>query len=170
MRFQGRSNDRGDHRRGRRIGPKIGPRIGQRREAGSVAVSLLLLALLIGAGGYNYWRNFQREQLDERPRPFRTYETADLESLRDAYTTEVSQAEGRFSAQNRRRVRPASQPLMAESVDEYERVKRSSVKLRDLKADVAEHEARVREINRELSFRSAQLAGVKLHIKRLITL
>jgi uncharacterized protein HemX len=149
----------------------IDERRGRRRQAGGATASLLLLlAILVGGGGYNYWRNYQQELKEERPRPFKTYQTDDLEALRDAYEAEVGQAQARFSAQNQRRVRPSSQSLMAENVDEFERVKQSSVRLRDLKADVAEREARLREIDAELSYRSAQLSGLKLHMKRLITI
>jgi uncharacterized protein HemX len=142
-----------------------------RREQGNAAASLLLLlVILLGAGGYNYWRNYQEELKEERPRPFRTYETTDLESLRGAYDAEVSQAESRFASQNRQRVRPTGQGLMAENVEEFERVKRSSGRLRELMADVAENEARLREIDAELTYRSAQLSGLKLHMKRLVTI
>jgi hypothetical protein len=129
-----------------------------------------LLVLLIGGGGYNYWRNLEQEKREARPRPFESYATPDLESLRGAYAQEVSTAQSRFDAQQRRRVRASGNGLIGEQIEEFERVKRSTSKLRDLQAEVAESEARLREIDYELGFRRAQLSGLKLHLKRLVTL
>ena len=53
-------------------------------------------------------------------------------------------------------------------VEEYNRVKRSTAKLRELKADLAAREAQLREIEEELGYRHSQLSGLKLHLKRLV--
>lgn len=143
----------------------------RRRELGNSITSLLLvLAMLVAAGGYNYWRNLQREQMEKKPSPFKEYVTADLESLHTAYELEVGQAQDRFLAQNQRRVRASGQGLIAERVKEYNRVKRSTAKLRELKADLAAREAQLREIEEELGYRRSQLSGLKLHLKRLVTI
>jgi hypothetical protein len=141
-----------------------------RRRAGKATGPLLGLVLLIGLGGYNYHRNWQSEQVDQGPRPFETYETADLTALRDAYEVEAAQYEQRYSAQERQRYRSKGEGLMGERVEDFERIQRNSGRLRELSADVADRQARMRDIERELDIRLAQANGLALHMKRLISL
>ena len=131
---------------------------------------LALLLLVVVAGGFNYYRNLQLEQQSTRPRPFEAYATADLESLRAAYASEVEQFQARYTAQEARRQRASGQGLMDERVQEFERVQATSDRLRDLRADLAEREARLRELDEELTHRTGQLTGVKLHLQRLVTI
>jgi hypothetical protein len=141
-----------------------------KRRQGSAMPLLLMLILLIGLGGYNYHRNWKAEQ-NTGPRPFETYETEDLSQLRDAYEAEVSQYETRYSAQNQRRVRASGDDaLMQERVGEFERIQRNTERLRDLGTQVAEREARLREIEKELDYRLALATGFTLHVKRLTSI
>ena len=132
--------------------------------------ALLLLVLLIGFGGYNYHRNWQIEQQGESARPFRTYTLDDLTALRDAYEQEAQQYERRYTKKDRQRVRASGEGLMAERVAEFERIKRNSEKLRALGGQVAEHEARLAEIQREIDYRLTLDQGMALHLRRLTTI
>lgn len=140
------------------------------RRRGSAMPVLLLLVLLIGLGGYNYHRNWKAEQ-NTGPRPFQGYEIEDLGQLRDAYDAEVAEYEQHYSAQQQKRYRAkGSKALMGERVDEFERIQHNSERLRDLGTQVAEREARLREIEKELDYRIALDTGFALHLKRLTSI
>lgn len=138
-----------------------------KREQGKAMLAVVVLLLLVVAGGYNYHRNMVAETAEQGPRPFKGYSTDDLSSLRDAYDQEVKAFERKRSAQQGRRTRASSGGVMGEQVDEFERVQRNSVALRETTADVAEREAQLRSIERELELRSALAGGLTLHIQRL---
>ena len=57
------------------------------RALGSI---LLLLVLLCGAGAWNYHRNWEIEKESEGNRPYASYAVKDLESLREAFASELS--------------------------------------------------------------------------------
>lgn len=143
----------------------------ERGQAGrTVTTVLALLVLLVGGGAWNYHRNLQAEQRDDRPRPFAKYETTDLEALRAAYAQEAESSRQRYTAQSARRQRASGEGLMDERVREFERIQRTSDRLRELRADVAEQEARLREIDAELLRRSGAASGMALHLQRLLTI
>ena len=75
------------------------------RATGSV---LLLLVMLSGAGGWNYHRNLQLEAETEGSRPFESYSTDDLATLRDAYQSELSGVRAKFADAKSQRARRAS--------------------------------------------------------------
>ena len=56
---------------------------------------------------------------------------------------------------------------VAEGVREFERVQRSSGRLRDLTTELATREARIREIEQELARRESAASGLALHLQRL---
>jgi hypothetical protein len=58
---------------------------------------LLVLAALAAGGAANYRRNLQKEA--QEPRPFRSYATADLETLAQAYEREVKGLDARYRSQ-----------------------------------------------------------------------
>lgn len=128
------------------------------------------LAVLTGLGAWNYHRNMQAETQESAPRPFQAYQTTDLEALRAAYAQEVETSQRAYEAQSSRRQRARGEGLMDERVREFEKIQRTSDRLRDLRADVAEREARLREIDAELELRAGAQAGLSLHLKRLLTI
>jgi len=133
-------------------------------------ILVALLLLIVVGGGYNYHRNMQAEQQDQGPRPFKGYSTADLTSLRDAYDQEVQAYQRKYDSQQRQRVRTSGNGAMNEQVDQFERVQRNSAAIRETTADVAEREAQLRAINRELELRLALGGGLSLHLKRLTSI
>jgi len=142
-----------------------------RRRSGRTVTSLLvLLVLLLGAGGANYVRNMQAEQADATPRPFESYATGDLEALRSAYAAEVEAFQKRYDAQAARRQRASGSGLMDQRVREFEQIQQTSTKLRELRADVAEREARLRELDAEIAARAGRVQGLALHLERLLTI
>jgi len=142
-----------------------------RRRAGGALVQLLvLLVVVIAAGGANYYRNWQAEDQQAPARPFQGYAAGDLEALRAAYAQEVESFQQRYAAQESRRQRPSGTGLMDQRVREFERVQATSQRLRELRADVAEREARLREVEAEIALRSDPAAGLTLHLGRLLTI
>jgi hypothetical protein len=130
-------------------------------------VLVALLLLIVVGGAYNYQRNMQAEKSEQGARPFKGYATDDLSALRDAYDQEVAAYERTYAARQRQRVRATNSGAMNQQVDQFERVQRNSAALREATADVAEREAQLRAIERELELRLALGGGFSLHIKRL---
>jgi hypothetical protein len=141
-----------------------------RREAGNAMVLMALVLLIVVGGAYNYQRNMQAEKSEQGPRPFKGYSSDDLSALRDAYDQEVKAYERTYSARQQQRVRATNAGRMNEQVDQFERVQRNSAALREATADVAEREAQLRAIERELELRLALGGGLSLHIKRLTSI
>jgi hypothetical protein len=141
-----------------------------RRHSGKAMPALLALVVLLGVGGYNYHRNWSVEQVELTHRPFRSYAMDDLTSLQSAYEAEASEYERRYSSQDRARYRASGEGLMAERVQEFERIKRNSESLRALGGEVATREAQIAEIKREIDYRLAMGAGLQIHLRRLTTI
>ena len=59
---------------------------------------------------------------------------------------------------------------IGEGIREFERVQRSSARVRDLATAVAEREARLRDIRAEQEQRAAAGGGMGMHLRRLLTL
>jgi uncharacterized coiled-coil protein SlyX len=57
--------------------------------------------------------------------------------------------------------------MMDEAVADFERVRKQSDALRELNTQVAEREARIREIDKELAARNAIGQGWEAHLRRL---
>ena len=65
------------------------------------------------------------------------------------------------------RMRARDGSFMAERVEEFERVRRDTSTLRDLQTEVAEREARLRDIRAEQQLRGRSAEGLALHVDRL---
>jgi hypothetical protein len=140
-------------------------------EAGRVVLPILvLLVALGGAGAWNYQRNLVAEDSDQKPRPFQSYASSDLEALRSAYSQEIAAYQKMYASQDAKRRRASDTGMIDERVEEFDRVRLASSRLRELSADVAEREARLREIELELRQRAGQLSGLSLHLRRLFTI
>ncbi len=141
----------------------------KRSEGGTLIKVLFLLFLLVGAGGYNYHRNWKLEgSTESRPRPFAAYDQQQLTQLRDAYAAETRNSEQRYSAQERRRIRASGEGLMNERVDEFEQIQRHSTTLRKRASEFALSQTRLQEIEAELTLRANERTGFDLHIRRMI--
>jgi hypothetical protein len=143
-----------------------------RRQRGQATGSLiLLLVLLLGFGGWNYYRNWQIEREQEGPRPYASYSTTDLESLRAAYTTELETMKQKLGAAKNQRGRVSRQQgTIADHVDQFSRTTRTSSAIRNAAGDLAERQARVQTLDEELAYRASLAEGMMLHLKRLTTL
>jgi len=139
----------------------------ERRRAGSTLPLLLVLLLLVGAGGWNYWRNLQVEA--KEPRPYAGYSDRDLAALIDAYRNEVDRLEGRSAARPGGAARAAG-PLLGERLAAYERVRRASARRRKMETELAGQEGILRRLEREQQIRRERGRGWRLHLHRLVTI
>jgi hypothetical protein len=140
-----------------------------RRQAGRATGSLVLLLLILsGAGGWNYYRNLQIEKETEGSRPYQGYAAGDLEALREAYASELEGVRAQFDTARRNRSRPARDVgSISENVQQFARTTQTSRSIRDAAAGVAEREGQIAELDRELGLRTRFGRGVMRHVKRL---
>ena len=141
----------------------------RRRVAGNTTSSLaLLLVLLLGAGAWNYHRNFRLEQASERGRPYAGYSEREVQLLRDAAESELKTAKARFARARGGRIRSArDRGSVGDNVRQFYRTSRASDAGRDAAAGVAENERLVATLNQELAARAELGAGMGRHLRRL---
>jgi hypothetical protein len=144
----------------------------RRRSAGRATGSIvLLLLLLVGAGGWNYHRNLQLEKASENDRPYRSYAVEDLEALRAATSAELDAMRARFEAARRQRARPVGDiGSISDNVEQFENTTRASTAIRDAAARVAEREGQLAALDRELQLRAQMGQGLARHLKLLTTI
>lgn len=143
-----------------------------RNQAGRATGSLVLMLLVLGAaGGWNYHRNLQLEKATEGLRPYQSYSVDDLESLRDAYRSELSGVRADYDSAKRNRARPAGDVgSIAGNVEQFQQTTRASSAIRTAAASVVEREKQIAELDRELEMRSRFGEGIGRHLKRLTTI
>lgn len=139
------------------------------REEGSSKLLLLVLIGLLGAGGYNYHRNYEAEAAV--PRPYASYEDADLATLLAAYQDENAALEQRYqAARTSAGQRDSRTGLLGENLRAFEEAQRRSQASRGIGEKLSMQQAAAREIEAELALRRAHADVWKLHLKRLVTL
>ena len=143
-----------------------------RRTAGRASGSLLLLlVLLMGAGGFNYHRNLEIERQSAGHRPYEGYATEDIQALRDAFESELVGSEAHFAAAKRQRTRPQGDVgSIAGNIDQFAQTAQTSRAIRAAAAGVAERQNELSELDRELELRANLGQGLMRHVKRLTTI
>lgn len=143
-----------------------------RHQAGRATGSVVLLLLVFtAAGGWNYHRNWQLEKATEASRPYRNYAELDLESLRAAYASELTEVRRDFESAKRMRAQPVGDlGSIADNVAQFQRATRASSAIRDAAAGVVEREAQIKKLDRELEIRSQFGQGFARHLNRLTTI
>lgn len=131
-----------------------------------VALLLVLLGILGGAGYWNYQRNRALE--DAEPRPYKSYSQAELLQLRDAYQAEVDRYSERYRSAKSRTVDVRDGSYLGEKVDEFERVQRISVGKRKIASAYAKNQVQLDAVNAELQKR-AELGSEWRELFRLAT-
>jgi len=133
------------------------------RNRGSVMPLLLLFALLLGGGGYNYWRNLQAEP----PRPYRSYADAELAQLVTAYEGDVTQR-GQALPQGTSQGVRTSGPLLKDRLDDFEAAQRRGNTYRESASSLAGQQGVLRELQEEQQARAE--SPVAVHLRRLTTI
>jgi hypothetical protein len=143
-------------------------RFGRRSEAGGGLVALLLLlAILVGAGAWNYRRNVVVE--DDDYRPFRGYTDEAIEQLIDAYEGQHEHRSKRFEAAASRTVEVEGKAYFGGQVREFERVQRISKNKRALRDEIAESQTSLKLLRAESSKRARERQKLRLFFERLLT-
>ena len=143
----------------------------ERRIAGISTASLaLFLLVLVGAGAWNYHRNYQLERSDARGRTYSGYSTREVTLLRDAAAAELATAKARFERAQRNRAGTArDRGDVAGNVRQFARTTRASGAIREAASEVAERESLKAALDQELGKRGGDSSGMSLHLKRLTT-
>ena len=142
---------------------------GKRSEAGSSAILLLfVLAILVGAGAWNYRRNAAVEEEDYRP--FRGYTDEAIEQLIDAYEDQHEHSSKRFEAAASRKVKVEGKAYFGEQVQEFERVQGISKNTRALRDGIAESQTSLKLLREESSKRARERQKLRLFFERLFTM
>jgi len=146
---------------------RFGRRCEGRLEAGgSVVPLLLLLAVLAGAGAWNYGRNAALEE--EVYRPFRSYSDEAIEQLVDAYEGQRERSSKRFESAAGRKVNVEGKAYFGEQVQEFERVQRISRSTRALRDGLAESQTSLKLLSEEASKRARERQKLRLFFERLL--
>ena len=131
-----------------------------------VGQTLILLAILCAAGGWNYHRNAVID--DAVPRPYRGYSDEELNQLASAYQAEVEVQMERYrnsAASNKVVVRDGG--LLDDRIDEFERVQRLSKKRRERAYRVTENQILVEQLAQEQVARERNRPIYKMIFRRL---
>jgi hypothetical protein len=140
----------------------------RRHQAGNGVLTLLvLLALLAGAGAWNYQRNVAAERAEYRP--YRGYTDEAIEQLASAYETKQTGDSKRYEAVAARRATAAGKAYFDEQVREFERVQRTGEAKKALQGELAESQTTLKLIAAEKRKRAEERNRVQLFFKRLLT-
>lgn len=131
----------------------------------SMGAAWFVLLALAAVGGWNYHRNYKAELAERRPEAFSGYSTESLERLRSAYQTEIEGVSVEYQSLKSKRAQVRAVAGVGDGVKQFEKIQKSANRLREVTAELASNEARIRDINDELQYRSANGFGV--HFKRL---
>jgi hypothetical protein len=115
---------------------------------------LLLLAILAGAGTWNYQRNLKLEAAT--PRPFGSYSLSDLEALQAAYQGEVDRHTARYRKASGEKVAVRGGGYIGAQVEEFERVQKISQGKRAIASDFAKNQVRLDSVMEEVTLRANQ--------------
>ena len=137
-------------------------------EGKALPVILVLLAVLAGLGGFNYWRNLQAER--EVFRPYRAYSERDLEQLIQAYEADLGRLNARYESARSRRTEAGGGALLGERVAAFERTRRAGERVRALGAEVSEREAALNDFHEERRLRAEERNVVRVFLRRLLTI
>ena len=138
--------------------------LSHRRQAGGVLPILLVLALLLAGGGYNYWRNMKAEP----HRPYQGYGDAELQQLVAAYESDIEKLAGKLPPARRKSDSGSSGGLLTDRVADFEKARQRGDAYRQASGNLAGQEGVLRELQNELSFRTGGPMGI--HIKRLTSI
>jgi transcriptional regulator with XRE-family HTH domain len=138
-----------------------------RGDAGAIRIGplLLLLLLLGGAGGWNYHRNLEAERAE--PRPYRGLAEADLEALAGALEAELDTWTRRYEAATGRKLAVHDGGLLAENVQEFERVQAISRDTREIGQRLSQTQGSLGRVRQEQRRRETERDRLRLHLRRL---
>lgn len=133
------------------------------RRLGMLAV---VLALLAGAGAWNYQRNLAREEAEKGP--YASYSDEQLAAMRSAYEAEIEKLAARYQARKQQDYEAKDRQLLGDQVREYERASARGRAIRDAGGELSMAEATLDAIRVEQSRRGGD--PTQIFLKRLLSL
>jgi hypothetical protein len=125
---------------------------------------LLLLAVLMGYGAWNYQRNLEAEA--KLVRPYRSYSDEQLVQLLEAYEGQAGALSARYERQAKRRSNTREVEAIGEGIDQFAAVQRASRKTRELGAQLSQEEASLGAIREEQAYRAKMGSGIQAVLRR----
>jgi len=133
-----------------------------------VGQTLILLAILCAAGGWNYHRNAVIE--DAVPRPYRGYSDEELDQLISAYQGEVEIQLAHYrKSGGAKELAVQGGGLLEERIDEFERVQRVSQRRKERAYQVTENQILVEQLAKERFARDMNRPIYKMIFRRVTT-
>jgi hypothetical protein len=133
-----------------------------------VGQTMLLLLILVVAGGWNYHRNAVIE--NAAPRPYRGYSDEELNQMISAYQGEVEIQMARYrNAGDANKVVVQGGGLLEDRIDEFERAQRASQKRRDRAYKVTDNQILVEQLAKEQMIRERDRPIYKMIFRRATT-
>jgi uncharacterized small protein (DUF1192 family) len=128
---------------------------------------VLLLVVLVAAGGWNFFRNTRIDNAEVRL--YRGYSDAELDELISVYQSEIDQRTKAYRQVADRGIVVQDRALLGDQVDEFERVQRLSQHRRDMAAQVTDNEISLEQLEIEQRKRAADRPIYKMIFRRLLT-
>jgi len=129
---------------------------------------IVLLVLLCGVGGWNYYRNAQIDAAEQRP--YRGYSDEQLQQLIGAYQDEVDAQMAVYrNATAGKPVTVRDGGLLDDRIDEFERVQGLSKQRRERAYKVTENQILVEQLAKERVARERDRPLYKMIFRRLTT-
>ena len=125
---------------------------------------LLLLALLVGYGAWNYQRNLDAES--KLVRPYRTYSDEQLTQLADAYEDQAGALSKQYEARAKQRRSAREVGAVGEGIDQFSAISAASRRTRELGARLSQEEASLAAIRSEQAYRASAGSGVQAFLRR----
>jgi hypothetical protein len=136
----------------------------KRSERGSAGPLVLVLALLVGAVGWNYHRNLEAERREFRP--YRGYADADLAALLEATEQVASAAGDRYESAVGRRAEARATGHIMGNVNEFERVQTMGRRTREAREEYAGARASLEELRKESARRAGERSKLRVFLRR----
>ena len=137
-------------------------------EGGGRFLQLLVLLVIVGGGvGWNYHQNLEAEKREDRP--YRSYSDEDLETLRDVYSGHKDLTNEHYEKTLARKNEARSMSLLGEQVREFERVQHVARQKRDARDRLADSQANLEQIEKEMQKRAKERDKLKLFLRRAFT-
>ena len=127
---------------------------------------VLLLIVLVAAGGWNFVRNTRIDNAEVRI--YRGYSDVELEELIGVYQGEVDQRTKAYRQVADRNIVVREPTLLGAQVDEFERVQRLSQHRRDMAGQVTDNQISLEQIEIERAKRRADRPVYKMILRRLL--
>lgn len=140
----------------------------RRRAGGAGATMLMLLALVVAAGAWNYHKNLSAE--DTVLRPLQGYSDVELDALDGAIETYTKTQAEEYEEAASQRAHAETKSYFDEQVAEFERVQQVGATKMQAQLELAGSRVAQKLLEDERRFRLKERKRIKIFLKRLLTI